>query len=236
MMFLIFSLFFAQGRIVSLAPEITNILIELGLKNNIVCSAGPISGFKIVGPYFNPSLEKIIACKPDLVISSYSGTPPYIHEKLLQNKIETVLYKALKLEDITKFATYLSSRFKITPPKIINDFSKICVQKKGTAILVVGFTPLYIAGDETLISDAVKCSGYENLIKGTYKKISLENIFALKPDFIITASEHGFINKDFKLLKKHFRIIETKPEELSQASFEIIKGINFLKNYNSKLP
>lgn len=225
---------FSQEKIVSLAPEITNLLVDLGLKNKIVCSAGPVLNFKLVGPYFNPSLEKILACKPDLVISSFSGTPPYIHEKLIKNNIETVLYKALKLEDIYKFSSYVCDRFKITPPKVLESFSNICVTETRTAIIVVGFSPLYVAGYDTLISDAVKCSGYKNLVKGNYKKISLENIFSLKPNYIITASEHDIKNKDYLMLKKRFKIIEAKPESLSQASFEILKGIEFLKKVNLK--
>lgn len=235
MLYFIFVIIFSQERIVSLAPEITNLLIELGLKNHIVCSASPIEGFKLVGPYFNPSLEKIISCKPDLVISSYSGTPPYIHEKLIKNNIETVLYKAQKLEDIKTFSKYICNRYKIPPPKIIDNFTSVCIPQTKTAIIVVGFSPLYIAGASTLISDAVNCSGFKNLLTGSYKKISLENIFSLKPNYVILASEHDLKNKEYLILKNSFKIIELKPELLSQASFEILKGIEFLKKFNFKI-
>ena len=62
-------------RIVSLAPNLTEILFELGLGDQIVgvtnyCTYPPEALEKEkVGGFINPNLEKIVSLKPDLVVS-----------------------------------------------------------------------------------------------------------------------------------------------------------------------
>ena len=66
-------------RLVSLAPNITETIFALGLGDELVgdtdnCNSPPQAQSKPhVGPMVNPSLERIVALKPDLVFG-YSGS------------------------------------------------------------------------------------------------------------------------------------------------------------------
>ena len=69
------------SRIVSLAPNITEILYDLGLGDRIVavtdyCDYPPaVKGKPRVGGFTNPSLEAVVGAKPDLVILTDDGNP-----------------------------------------------------------------------------------------------------------------------------------------------------------------
>lgn len=79
-------------RVVSLAPSITEILFSLGLGDRVVgvtshCDHPPevltlvsMGRITVVGGFWNPDLEKILALEPDLVIGS-SGTGPHLRLK-----------------------------------------------------------------------------------------------------------------------------------------------------------
>jgi ABC-type hemin transport system substrate-binding protein len=64
------------ARIVSLAPNLTEILFELGLGEEIAAVSSDsdyppeADGKKKVGAFWQPNAEVIIACKPDLEIVS----------------------------------------------------------------------------------------------------------------------------------------------------------------------
>jgi iron complex transport system substrate-binding protein len=69
------------ARIVSLAPDLTRTLFDLGLGDRIVgvsdaCDDPPAAaGRARVGPLVQPSLEAIVALDPDLVLASSEGNP-----------------------------------------------------------------------------------------------------------------------------------------------------------------
>jgi len=75
------------ARIISLAPNITEILYDLGLEQRVVavtsyCNYPPrVQEKPKVGGFSNPSLESIVAMRPDLVIMTDDGNPKEISEK-----------------------------------------------------------------------------------------------------------------------------------------------------------
>ena len=66
-------------RIVSLAPNITEILFALGLSDKLVAVSNDsdyppeVADINKVGAFWQPSTEPIIATKPDLVITLWSS-------------------------------------------------------------------------------------------------------------------------------------------------------------------
>ncbi|HAJ26370.1 MAG TPA: ABC transporter substrate-binding protein, partial [Syntrophus sp. (in: bacteria)] len=87
-------------RIVSLAPNITEILFDLGLGAQIVAVTTycdypreALSKPKI-GGFANPSLEAIVATQPDLVMLTEDGNPQEILAKLKKIGIRTYVFRA----------------------------------------------------------------------------------------------------------------------------------------------
>ncbi|OQX54843.1 MAG: hypothetical protein B5M54_04350 [Candidatus Aminicenantes bacterium 4484_214] len=74
-------------RIISLAPNITEILYQLDLQDKIIavtqyCDYPPeVKEKPTIGGYINPNLEKIIALKPDLILGFRGNPLPLIHNQ-----------------------------------------------------------------------------------------------------------------------------------------------------------
>ncbi len=70
---------YSAKRIISLAPSITEILFALGLNEEIVgvtdfCDYPEAALNKPrIGGFINPSIEKIVSLKPDLIIATRDG-------------------------------------------------------------------------------------------------------------------------------------------------------------------
>lgn len=83
------------SRIVSLAPSITNSLYDLECQDKIVgvtlyCKA---PGKEIIGTLVEPSIEKIISLKPDLVIAADEWASAAIIDRLKNLRINVIVFK-----------------------------------------------------------------------------------------------------------------------------------------------
>jgi len=93
-------------RIVSLAPSVTEILFAAGLGDKIVgvtnfCDYPPEAKQKLkIGGMSNPSLEAIMALKPDIVVMTTDGNPQEFKERLHSMKIKTHVFEAVTLSEL----------------------------------------------------------------------------------------------------------------------------------------
>jgi iron complex transport system substrate-binding protein len=93
-------------RIISLAPNITEILFAMDLGDKIagdtVYCDFPESAKKKprVGGMSDPSLEAVVSLKPDMVIMTTDGNPPEFQDRLKALKIRTYVFRARKLSEL----------------------------------------------------------------------------------------------------------------------------------------
>jgi len=227
------------SRVVSLSPAHTQTLIDLGLEDKIVCAAKPFDVIKTkhkvnsVGFYHKPSIELIISCKPDLILMTYAGTPPELYNKLRTAGYNVLVDQPKDLNSIKEFILKLSDIFQIKRPKIIKSFDSICEQKASyTGIMVIGFDPLVVVGKDSFVSDALRCAGLDNPIKGLYPRLNIESILSYKKDVIVVAVKDFKNFKDYRLISSSFKgkIVYIDPDKILLPSTGIIKGIGTLKD------
>jgi len=194
-------------RIISLKPNITEIVYELGLGDKLVgrtkyCDwPTQAKDVAIVADYTRPFIERIIAINPDIVLASKENTIRRPMDKLEAMKIRIALFDfssiPATLKSIREIADLLGEHergVKLTA-KIQNKLSAIKVRwaKKSSrsAALVVGLRPIIVAGkgsylDEMLliinVNNAVKTSGIK------YPRIDLEGLIAIDPEAIVDLS------------------------------------------------
>ena len=93
-------------RLISLAPNMTEILYALNLGESIVgvtsfCDRPEEAKKKAkIGGMTNPSLEAIISLKPDIVVMTTDGNPKEFEERLRSLKIKTYVFKAKRLSEL----------------------------------------------------------------------------------------------------------------------------------------
>jgi iron complex transport system substrate-binding protein len=203
-------------RIVSLAPNMTEILYALGLGDNIVgvttfCDYPEEARKKPkIGGMSNPSLEAVLTLKPDIVVLTTDGNPKEFEERLVALKINTFIFQARRLSEFPQGIRELGAALKVREKSealakeiegAVNKFkrSNSAIHNPQSAIhkkilFIVWPEPLIVAGPGTVMDDAITLLGYENIAasaKTAYPKYSIEEVIRQAPDVIFIGKATG---------------------------------------------
>jgi len=212
-------------RIVSLAPNVTEILYDLGLGKRVIavsayCNYPPEVRVKPkIGGMSNPSLEAIVALKPDRVVLTEDGNPREIAERLVQLKIPIYVFRAKRLADLPReiralgIAFGAKDRAERRAGKMERQIASYA-EKAGYAsaparkkvLFVMQPEPLIVAGPGTAIDDVLNLLGVQNIAADAptpYPRFSLEEVIRRAPDIIFMVRTHdGRGNRTGRLLSK----------------------------------
>jgi len=194
-------------RIISLAPNLTEILFELGLANKVAAVSNDsdypaTAGKKAkVGDFWQPNTEVIIAQKPDLVLTLWfeqqqngASTLARIGVPVVTLKIETLdeLYAAITA---IGHATDTETKADAINASIKNELNRIkqsCINKPKQKVLwVVQTEPLRIVGRGTFLNELIELAAGQNAIGptvGKYPPIGSEEIMTCGADVIIQSA------------------------------------------------
>lgn len=190
-------------RIVSLKPNITEILFAIGAGDQVVgvtdfCNYPPAATAKArIGGHINPSFESIVALSPDLVIGQAVGSAEAVR-RLQDLKIPTLILPFETLGDLEESIVKIGQRVgrqeaaTVLSSAIQNGLSPKQQSKLRPKILVVvGRTPLYVVGPHNFLHELLVRSGAENLAadsKVPFPQFSEEALVARRPDIILDLS------------------------------------------------
>lgn len=213
------------ARIISLAPQVTEMLYALGLGERIVgvtayCDYPSEAKQKPkVGGMSDPSLEAVVSLKPDIVVMTTDGNPKEFQRRLESLGIRTYVFKARRLSElpdaIREMGTALGADERASalaasmesvlkrPPRPPRKYSGLKV------LFVVWPEPLIVAGPGTAIDDALALLGMRNIAHDSptsYPKFSIEEIIRAEPDYIVFGGgmkeQKGLSLKLLKRLKR----------------------------------
>lgn len=217
------------NRIVVLDPATVEMIYMLGAEDKIVGVANlerskvwpeeKVAKLESVGTFIKPSLEKIIALKPDLVITS-ALTDDNLNNGLKSNNIEAKRIQANSIEEI--FTNFMEVAKMLGKE---NEANKIIAEKKAKleeikkmvtgnkkGLFVMSASPLIVFGNDNLPNDIMKLLNIKNIAenqKGRNPIVTPEFIIKENPDMIIT------------LLPNPSQIVATNPQ---------LKNVNAIKN------
>ena len=249
------------GRIVSLAPSVTEILFDLGLGDQIIavttfCDYPPEATDKPkIGGYSNPSIESIVAMKPDLVVMIDDGNPLEIQDRLSKLDIKTYVFMAKRLKELPQgirdlgIALGIRDRAFKRATKVENVIHKYERQAQKSppryfgkkAIFIIQPEPLIVAGPDTTIDDALKLLGLQNIAADAtspYPKYSIEEVIRQSPDIVFMGQgpmtreiSKGLLRKlgSLEAIKKG-RVYYTS-ESLYRLTPKVISGIEEIVGY-----
>lgn len=245
------SVYSLEKRVISLAPNITEIIYFLGLEkhliaNTIYCNY-PEDAKKLpkIGDLWNFDVEKIVEFNPDFVLASFSGNSKTGVERLENLGIKVYTLKEETVTDILSNIVFVGSLYNIpTEEKIKFLSSKITnlklQNKKNKVLFLISLRPYYSASTNTFISDVLKIAGFENVInsKVRYPLLTEEEIIKLKFDFLIVPenlkSEEKFIKEKMLDLGKNPKIIFINEDKISRPGPRIFDTIVELSKFNEK--
>ncbi len=195
------------GRIVSLAPNITETLFALGLDKEIVgvtvfSDYPEAAGKKAkVGSFVNLSLEKIVALEPDLVIATANGNRKKIILKLESMGISVYVIRPEGFEDIFKTivnigritgkedaAAALVDKLQRRVRKVRSMAGSV---EKPRVFFQIGIDPIVSVGRDTIHNRLITLAGGINILGDVaieYPRISIEKVIMKRPDIIIISS------------------------------------------------
>ena len=217
------------NRIVVLDPATVEMIYMLGAEDKIVGVANlerskvwpeeKVAKLESVGTFMKPSLEKIIALKPDLVITS-ALTDDNLNNGLKSNNIES---KRIQTNSIEEIFTNFMEVAKILGKE--NEANKIIAEKKAKleeikkmaasnkkGLFVMSASPLMVFGSDNLPNDIMELLNIKNIAenqKGRNPIVTPEFIIKENPDIIIT------------LLPNPVQIVAANPQ---------LKNVNAIKN------
>jgi iron complex transport system substrate-binding protein len=208
------------NRVVSLAPNLTEIVFALGGGNHLAgdtdfCDypAEAVQKPHVGGPV-NPNMEEIVALMPDLVLATKSinrretvnaleriGLPVYVTDPhSVEQMIASVEHLGSALgaeESAAVLAGDLRGR--------LDDLDR---RLSGAAprrvFFVVWTNPLISVGRGTFIADALRRAGGRSVVetKAEWPHVSLEEIVRLQPEVLVFASAHaGDTQRDIDKLR-----------------------------------
>jgi iron complex transport system substrate-binding protein len=194
-------------RIVSVAPNVTEILFALGLEDRLVgvsnyCQYPPeAKKIEKIGGYINPSLEKIVALRPDLVVGIAEGDLRTFVDKLAGLNVPVYIANPRDaLEVLTSIRKIGEATFAPEPARrIVRSMEerirkvqdKVRGRPRPRVLHILDFNPLLSAGKGTFVDDLIRLGGGRNVAEtatGKYPRFSMEEVLVQDPEVILLAS------------------------------------------------
>jgi len=253
---------YAQERIVALSPAINEIIFALGAGNSVVANTDyalfPEASKKLpkVGGYFSPSLEKILALNPSLVIMQQNNHKLAL--KLKRLGIKSKIIKIDKLDNIKKAMSDIGEivNKKEEAQKIVHDIDKelsnldnIINNKK--ILIVFGRNSnlskhIFVAGQNLYFDEIINESNNTNALQSTRKGqpiLNMENIIASNPDMVLLlarSDQKSISDKELIALWKTLPISASKNDAIyinnqTYASMPSDRLVLFLRDFHELL-
>lgn len=205
-----FSIDTIPRKIISLAPNLTEIIYELGLEkkligNTLYCNfPAEAKGIEKVGDMLTFNYEKILTLKPDLIFITIEGNTKETYDKFRELGLKIFVSNPRNYEGIKKTIADFGKIFrieKLTEKKIASWDSTIANIKSTlknenpkTAMFVVELKPLMLAGKNTFLNEFLLFNGLKNITEDSpvnYPLFSREEILKRDPDYIIIPTDNG---------------------------------------------
>ncbi len=204
---------FPPRRIISLAPNVTEILFSLGLDEEIVgvsihCNFPEKAKTKPrIGSYISLDFERIISLKPDFIIATAAGNTREMVKRLEEYGFPTyVIFPKnfdgilLSIEHIgqavdrKKEALEIVQEMKRRRGKVIETTRNL---PRPRVFLQVGEAPIVTAGKGSFADDLIRLAGGENVAgdeKKMYPRFGMEEIIKRAPEIILISTHNPKID------------------------------------------
>lgn len=192
-------------RIISLNPSLTAIVLRLGGADSLVgvddYSARilpEVASLPRVGGLFDPSLESVVALRPDRILL-VAGVDQRNHaERLEKLGLAVSIYQNERLdevlENIERIGQLLGRQRAASDRirRILSMRSAVAVATRGRerplTLAVVTRTPLFVVGAETFLDEMIEAVGARNLgrrLSTGYPRASIEWLIGVRPHLLL---------------------------------------------------
>jgi iron complex transport system substrate-binding protein len=242
-------------RFVSLAPNLTEIVFAIGAGDGLVgrttyCNyPAEVQKVEAVGDTLKPSVERIIALRPQVVFVSTASQLEAFTSELEAHHIAVYVTDSRDLEGVfrsmSKLADILGKRAQADELlKQLRDRVAIVEEKVKTRPIVrvfyqVSDEPLYTIGHDAFLTDLIKRAGGVSVtadVPGAWPRYSAESALAANPEAIVlpTGGSMGNANSNVAGALSHSpavkngRVYRINDDHLSRPGPRSVEGLEEL--------
>lgn len=191
-------------RIVTLAPNLTEIVYAVGAGNRLVGNTTycdyPAEAKQVakVGDTLQPNIERIIALRPQLVLVSTASQLEAFTKQLNEQGIAVYVTDPRSLDDVFRSIKSIGELMGETErsEKLVADLraraaaieEAVKISKPVRVFYQVSATPLYTIGREAFLTDLIRRAGGQSVtadVPGAFPRYSDEAALATQPEAII---------------------------------------------------
>jgi iron complex transport system substrate-binding protein len=196
------------GKIVSLAPNLTEIIFDLGAGdklagNTLYCNYPPEArNVEKVGDLLTVDFEKVLSLKPDLIFITVEGNRKETFDKFKSLGLKVFVSNPRNYEGVKKSyldiarilgrEKYAAEKIEMWDALLDSIRSKSRKYNPKTAMLPVELKPIMLAGKNTFLNEFLELCGLENIADDSsinYPVFNREEILKRNPDYIIILSD-----------------------------------------------
>lgn len=251
-------------RVISLAPSITEMLFALGLDREIVavtpfCDYPPEAAQRAKVGYANPSLERILALTPDVVIAPGEFMRADLLGKLEHLHIPTVVLTARSFQDIDKHLRLLGEVFNRSAEagividaihrRIEQITARVRTEPPIRVLYVLHSQPLITVGPGSYLHELIELAGATNVARRAstpYPRLAMETVLREDPEvllFPIGKSESIPVSEQESWKKwtdmtavRTGRLLTVSSDLLNRPGPRIVEGLEILSRMLHPLP
>jgi iron complex transport system substrate-binding protein len=195
-------------RVVSINPSLTSMLLAIGAQDALVgvdeysASQLPsVTGLPRVGGLFNPSLEAVVALRPDLVVLVPSSEQRDFRAQLEALGVRVEVFDNIRFDEVLENITRLGSlvgreREAQARVKAIRDERAAVTRAVAglpppRVLLVLQREPIFVVGRGNFIEEMVQAAGATNLgaeFADAYPQVTVEWVVARAPEVLLDMS------------------------------------------------
>ena len=243
------------SRFVSLAPNLTEIIYAIGAGDGLVgrttyCNY-PTEATKVeeVGDTLKPSIEKIIALKPQIVFVSTASQLEAFTSELEAHHIAVYVTDSHDLEGVFRSIERIADLLKRRPQadellkqlraRVADVEEKVKSRPPVKVFYQVSDEPLYTSGRDAFITDLIRRAGGISVtadVPGAWPRYSAESALAARPDAIVlpTGGSLGDTNSNVASALKRSpavangRVYKINADHLSRPGPRSVDGLEEL--------
>jgi len=193
----------APSRVISMAPSLTEILFALGAEDRVVavtqsCDFPSEAKRKTQLKGTTPSIEQILALKPDLVLIPQGFIQPDLMQQLDRLKVPAFVLQASSLEDVllqVQTVARMLERGQVGDALVRSIRQRMAVLRerlqsssRPRVLYVLNSDPLQSVGPGSFIHQLIDLAGGVNIAteaSSAYPRLSLEDVIARDPEYIV---------------------------------------------------
>ena len=193
----------APTRVISLIPAATEMVLAMGAGDRLAARTDydrdtAVADLPSVGQGLTPSLEELMALRPDLVIAWPDNASRSVIARLRELDIAVYTPAIQTLEDITATIEGLGERLGLEDradslvasmeAELERVRRAVAGRERPDVLYVVWYDPPTTAGPETFISQLIELAGGRNVFAdapGLWPQVSIEEVVRRDPDILL---------------------------------------------------